>query len=262
MSTAQTVRWEAEAPPAPATDTANPPAPDLADPGFALETDTPFGALKALLEPLCSGALDDTPLARARYHRLIRSEMRRLERLVGDLLAAAAVHPSDGPGESRRVDLSALVAFRIQEAAEDGARGRLSLRAPDAAVTVHADPARVEQVLATLLSNALHGSPPGDTVEVTVSTTPEQAVVSVRDEGPGIPAAEQARMFDPFHRMEARGGRRGLGLHVARHLIEAMGGRLWVVSQPGSGAIFSFALPLDGTPASIPVRAGRSRHPH
>src|SRR5439155_19291419 len=85
-------------------------------------------------------------------------------------------------------------------------------------------------------------------VEVTVQKDGEQAIVSVSDQGEGIPLSEQDRVFDRFHRVDSgmtrRSGGTGLGLYIAKRLVEAMGGRLWVVSRPGEGSTFSFSLPL------------------
>src|SRR5207245_10476440 len=94
----------------------------------------------------------------------------------------------------------------------------------------------------------------GDTpVEVTVQRDGEQAIVSVRDNGEGIPLSEQDRVFERFHRVESgmarRTGGTGLGLYIAKRLVEAMAGRLWLVSRPGEGSTFSFSLPLADTGA-------------
>jgi signal transduction histidine kinase len=115
-------------------------------------------------------------------------------------------------------------------------------------VLVHADPFRLGQVIANLVSNALKYSPDGSPVEVTVVRDGEQAIISVRDQGEGIPLSEQARVFDRFHRVESgmtrRTGGTGLGLYIAKRLVEAMAGRLWLTSRPGEGSTFSFSLPL------------------
>src|SRR5205823_2040316 len=100
-----------------------------------------------------------------------------------------------------------------------------------------------------LLSNAVKYSPPESDVNLSVIVEGDEAIVSVSDLGEGIPAAEQARVFDRFYRLEngltkSTGGT-GLGLYIARQLVEAMHGRLWVTSGPG-GSTFSFSLPVAG----------------
>jgi signal transduction histidine kinase len=109
-----------------------------------------------------------------------------------------------------------------------------------------ADPFRVQQVVANLVSNALKYSPADSPVEIGVAMIGDEAVISVTDHGPGIQAPEADRVFDRFYRAGAARrevGGTGLGLYIARQLVEAMGGRLWLVSRPGAGSSFSFSLP-------------------
>jgi signal transduction histidine kinase len=103
-------------------------------------------------------------------------------------------------------------------------------------------------VVGNLVSNALKYSPPGSPVEIALTSDGQQATVSVRDQGEGIPLSDQDRVFERFHRLENGLTRKtsgtGLGLYIAKRLVEAMSGRLWVVSRPGQGSTFSFSLPL------------------
>jgi signal transduction histidine kinase len=100
-----------------------------------------------------------------------------------------------------------------------------------------------------LLHNAVKFSPHGGAVTVTADEHPDGAIVAVADEGMGIPAADQDRIFERFYKVDrARlraeaGGGTGLGLAIARHVVEQHGGRIWVESAEGAGATFSFALP-------------------
>ena len=107
-------------------------------------------------------------------------------------------------------------------------------------------------VLSNLISNALKYSPAGAPVDLMVSTEEEHAVVSVRDRGMGIPPAEQEKIFDRFYQVESghvrTSGGVGLGLYIARRLVAAMTGTLWVESEPGHGSTFSFRLPLASLP--------------
>jgi signal transduction histidine kinase len=110
-------------------------------------------------------------------------------------------------------------------------------------------------VLVNLVENALRHSRPEADVVVVVATEGEQAVVRVLDEGPGIPAGEIDRVFEPFQRLDGSSGRRGLGLGlaIARGFAEANGGRVWAEPRPGTGASFAVAFPL----ARSAVRAER-----
>jgi signal transduction histidine kinase len=102
-------------------------------------------------------------------------------------------------------------------------------------------------VLANLVSNAVKYSPADAPVEVTAYSVGGEGVVSVRDRGTGILLSDQNRVFDRFFRVENGSDRRtggtGLGLYIARQLVEAMSGRLWLVSKPGEGSTFSFSMP-------------------
>jgi signal transduction histidine kinase len=125
---------------------------------------------------------------------------------------------------------------------------------------VHADPRRLEQVLHNLLDNAAKYSPAGSTIEVAAVLRDGEVVVSVADEGYGIPPHELERLFERYERgrlarrLTAAGA--GLGLAIARHIVEAHGGRIWAESPvpgrpPGAhpGAVFYFTLPA-GPPAA------------
>ena len=120
-----------------------------------------------------------------------------------------------------------------------------------------ADPFRVEQVVLNLLTNADKYTPTDLPVEVEVTRQGRAGVISVRDRGEGIPREHQARIFDRFFRVHDDNGQRragtGLGLYIARSLVEGMSGRIWVDSEVGDGSTFAFSLPL------IEVRGGEQR---
>lgn len=113
---------------------------------------------------------------------------------------------------------------------------------------VQADPRKIEQVLDNLLSNAIKFSPPATTVTMSLMRMGAQVRIEVRDQGPGIPAAEQGKLFQPFQRTSVKptGNEKssGLGLAIARKIVEAHGGRIGVESAVGSGSTFFIDLPL------------------
>jgi signal transduction histidine kinase len=125
---------------------------------------------------------------------------------------------------------------------------RVQFAPRETSLQVVADPLRVRQVIANLLSNAFKHSPADSPVEVSLAVQARQAVVSVADQGEGIPLADRDRVFERFHRVESTttrgGGGTGLGLYIARQLVEAMSGRLWLESELGQGTSLSFTLPL------------------
>jgi signal transduction histidine kinase len=215
----------------------------------AHELRTPLTPLKGFLATLLAGDAEDDPEARREYYRIMQKQVARLELLIADLLEVSRIGGGELHVDSRRLDLTAVVREQIADFTRYQPDRPIRLQAPAGPLFVRADPFRVAQVVSNLVSNALKYSDHTAPVEVAVVRSGAEAVVSVRDQGEGIPAAEQRRVFERFHRVESdmtrRSGGTGLGLYIARSLVEAMRGRLWVVSSPGDGSTFSFTLPAD-----------------
>jgi signal transduction histidine kinase len=201
------------------------------------ELRTPIAALQAVLENLVDGvsAPDPATLSTA------LSQTQRLGSLVSELLDLSRLDAGVVALELEDVSVAELVAETVAEA-EVSARvgGRevgfvVDVRPPRA--TVRADRARLHQVLANLLDNAVRHGPPGGTVSVLARRVGEQMEIDVRDEGPGIAAADRERVFDRFTRGErAVGGGTGLGLAIARWAVDLHGGRIAVLDPPEPGA--------------------------
>ena len=114
-----------------------------------------------------------------------------------------------------------------------------------------ADPSRLEQVIINLLSNAGKFSPAGGTIRLSACLDGSDIRIDVKDEGIGISPAEQTRLFQPYHRVEQDRQQfpgLGLGLTIARHIIEAHGGKIWVTSETGKGSTFTFTIPVRKRP--------------
>jgi two-component system sensor histidine kinase KdpD len=204
-----------------------------------------------------AGALAHGELSLDRGDRLeltetILGEAERLDRLVSNLLdlsrlEAGAAEPE--PGVWAVDDLVLQVLDGIEAAGD-----RIEISLPDEeSARVRVDIHQLERVLANLLENALHYSPPTESVRVQVSATASEVLVRVIDRGPGIAPGEVERIFEPFQRgsrtTEARGA--GLGLAIARGFAEANGGRVWAESREGQGAAFVLALPLVEAAAEV-----------
>jgi signal transduction histidine kinase len=119
--------------------------------------------------------------------------------------------------------------------------------APSSSPAVAIDQVQIRRVLVNLLTNALKYSAPGTEVTLDVSSTDDELLVAVTDEGTGIPADALPYLFDRYYRVARqpqRATRFGLGLYIARAIVEAHGGRIWVESTPGAGSTFSFTLPV------------------
>ncbi|NLF03261.1 MAG: PAS domain S-box protein [Anaerolineales bacterium] len=177
---------------------------------------------------------------------VIVEEAERLNALINDLLDASRLQAGGLSLQFHDVALDA-VARRVAN------RFRTQTQAHEIAVTfppdfplVEADPDRIEQVLNNLVSNAIKYAPRGR-IEITGRALPTEVVISVTDQGAGLPPEEQTRVFERFYRgMQAQAQATtgaGLGLYLARAIVEAHGGRIRLDSTPGEGAVFSFTLP-------------------
>jgi signal transduction histidine kinase len=185
---------------------------------------------------------------RAEILRIIKSASDRMERLLADLLALARLDGGQSlPVSPAPIDLGPLLE-EVRSAFACAARRngrRLECRMAGPLPTVQADRDRIHQVLSNLVGNALKFTPAGGTVTIEAESVPGEVRCSVRDTGPGLTEEEKDRLFDPFWQAEktARLGF-GLGLKIAKCIVEAHGGRLSVESAPGAGSTFSFTLPV------------------
>ena len=211
----------------------------------AHELRTPLAALQGYAEALADGVL---PPGRA--SEAIAREVRAMARLVEDLAQVSRVEAGAVLLDLRPVEARGLLERALDRFREAFAEKGVALVADlpgEALPPVLADPDRVDQVLANLLKNALAHTPPGGRVTLSLRPTLGGARFCVADTGPGVPPEHAERIFERFFRGDparsrGRGGS-GVGLTVARGLVEAMGGRLWL-EHPGPGAVFCFELPF------------------
>jgi PAS domain S-box-containing protein len=192
---------------------------------------------------------------RATFLSYIASEAGRLTAIVDRLLAVARLDSGDLQVQISATDVGAVAAEVVSAAKQSLTLNghELELELPPEPLTVDADREKLRQILMDLVENAVKYSPSGGTVRVSAQRRDDSVEVSVADEGIGIPQAEQTRIFAKFYRAESRGrdlasGGTGLGLFIAKELLAAMRGRIWVSSREGEGSTFSFALPLSAQP--------------
>jgi signal transduction histidine kinase len=207
----------------------------------------PLHLMTATTELLEDG---DLPVRRRRELTAIAQRAaRQMNRLIADLLDSAQMQAGRLSLALSELTLGALVTQAVETCSLTAkARGiRLEADVSDPELLVCADSARVQQVLGNLLSNALKFTEPGGQVVVRARPAGGKALVEVCDTGPGIAAEHISHLFEKFWQ-ERAGDRRGigLGLVIAKGIVEAHGGRLWVESTPGRGSTFAFTLPSEG----------------
>jgi signal transduction histidine kinase len=217
------------------------------------ELKTPLTSIKASAQ-LLNRWLRRPDIKPARLEALseqMRAEIERLELLVTDLLDASRIQQGRLELRPEATDLAQLAAdalARVEHAPERTALHTLALDAPEPVIGQW-DPARLDQVLTNLLSNALKYSPAGGTVRVSVRRTEagDTALLTVGDAGIGIAPDEQAQLFQPFARgataRQSIGGT-GLGLYISAQIVEQHSGQIAVESAPGAGSTFTVRLPL------------------
>src|SRR5581483_2321570 len=210
------------------------------------ELKTPISALRAHLENLLDGVERPDP----ETLQVMLSQSERLGRLVEQLLDLSRLESGEMPLHRERTPLQPIVSQVLSEIQVASANRdvRVEDRVPDDLPPVFVDPERVHQVLFNLLDNAVRFTPPGGAVVVSAQRTNGSCEVSVADSGPGIPPEHLPRLFERFYRVDPsrsqRDGGTGIGLAIARSVVEAHGGRIRAESEVGKGSVFTFDLPV------------------
>lgn len=211
------------------------------------ELRTPLTSLLGYAEFLEEGIAGPLTERQRTFVGVIQGNARRLNRLVDDLLDCAAsesgtFHLARTPG-----DLAAMVADCLDAMAPQALQAGITLvpELETSPLPITADAERILQVLGNLVGNALKFTPAGGTIALRAGITPSGIRCEVRDTGPGIPREQQQHLFERFRQVAPSSPRMGLGLGLAisRTIVEAHGGEIGVVSEPGRGATFWFTLP-------------------
>lgn len=230
--------------------------------GVAHDIRNPLGALKMATDMIAPDQpLPPEPAVRQLVARIDR-QIGRLERMAHDFLDASRIESGHLELQVEDCDARDLVRVTLDLFESAAASHRLVASVPDEPVRVQCDPVRIEQVLANLVNNAIKYSPSGSSVRVAITRRPDAVVISVADEGIGMSRDEIDHVFDPFQRggAAARGiPGAGLGLFVARRIVEAHGGEIAVDSRPGTGSTFTVRFPGDAPPG--PPAGGASGPP-
>lgn len=214
------------------------------------ELRTPVTCIKGYVETLLDGHLNDIKTC-TKFLGIIREEADRLSRLINDLLDLSLI-------ESRQVEMhfDTVNVRKIVEDTKDILRPSMSAKNITLAVNIsesvkniNADEDRLRQVLINLVDNANKYSPVSSSVTLNIKKQKLDIVFSITDKGPGIPPKDLERIFDRFYRVDkdrsSKSGGRGLGLAIAKQIIEAHGGTICVKSKLGKGSSFEFTIPID-----------------
>jgi two-component system phosphate regulon sensor histidine kinase PhoR len=220
------------------------------------ELRTPLAALSGFIETLKGAARNDTA-ARERFLDIMEAQARRMARLIDDLLSLSRIELSAHVRPQTRVELLPIVR-QVADALQTLARDRgvsVSIDAEDAPLAVAGERDELIRVFENLIENALKYGASGKRVDVRLRREGDEAVVAVRDFGPGIAAEHLPRLTERFYRVDIAESREqggtGLGLALVKHILNRHGGRLGIDSRPGEGATFAVRLPLSS--AELPA---------
>jgi two-component system phosphate regulon sensor histidine kinase PhoR len=208
---------------------------------------TPLAGIKAMVETLRDGAVDDKEAA-GDFLARIDSEVDRLTQLVAELTELSRIETGKAELRKEPVDLNQLVDEVIAQLRPQADRQKLSISRETAVdlPSVPTDKDRVRQVVANLVHNAIKFTPAGGEITITTRALEGSVAVDITDTGIGISKEDLARVFERFYKGDkARAGEgTGMGLAIAKHVVEAHGGSIWVRSEEGKGSTFSFSLPF------------------
>lgn len=211
------------------------------------ELRTPLASLKALTETLLSGAMED-PQASRRFIERIEMEIEAMSRMVQDLLELSRIESGKAAFRFEPTMPNEIIYNVVARVSHQVERKALSLEidCPEDLPLVLVDPPHIEQVLNNLLDNAIKFTPSGGKITLTARKLGDTVVFSLRDTGIGIPADDLPRIFERFYKSDkARSSSGvGLGLAIARHIVEAHQGEIHVESKEGHGSTFAFSVPI------------------
>jgi two-component system sensor histidine kinase KdpD len=218
---------------------------------------TPLASIIASATSLLQQDVQWTEEERRDFARAIEEEGERLNRLVGNLLDLSRIQAGSLAPQRGWYDLSALVDDVLGRLRAVTSRHRVTTSFGQELPPVFLDYTEIDEVLTNLIENAAKHTPPGSEITIQATRENDSVRVEVADTGPGIPPDALPQLFEPFYRVQREGqGAKGagLGLAVAKGLVEAHGGHIWAENREGGGASFMFTLPL-GKPGQAPDEA-------
>jgi len=209
---------------------------------------TPLASMRAMVESINDGVVSDSKTIR-RYLRTLQTEVEYLSRLIDDLFELSQIDAGLLQLHLDRASIQELIYDTLESLAAQADKRGLKLQGAvdDMLPPLVIDTRRVQRVMYNLLQNAMRHTPGDGTIVIRAADNGKEVLVSVTDTGEGIAPEELPKLFERFHRADkARSrsnGGSGLGLSIAKGIVEAHGGRIWAESTPGEGATFTFTLP-------------------
>lgn len=210
--------------------------------------------MKSYLEALDDGALSE-PVA-PDFVKVSLNETNRMMRMVTDLLSLSRIDNETSQLDIELTNFTAFITFILNrfdkiksQSQEDTKKYELIREYPITPIWVEIDTDKMTQVIDNILNNAIKYSPDGGKIKVGMKTTDAQLIISISDEGLGIPKKDLPRIFDRFYRVDkarsrAQGGT-GLGLAIAKEIVKQHKGFIWAKSEYGKGSTFTIVLPYD-----------------
>ena len=216
------------------------------------ELRTPLTSVKSYLEALDEGALYD-PVA-PDFIKVSLDETNRMMRMVTDLLHLSRIDNATTQLDVELINFTAFITFILNRfdkmrSQDDEKKYELVRDYPINSVWIEIDTDKMTQVIDNILNNAIKYSPDGGKITVSMKTTEDQMILSIKDQGLGIPKQDLPKIFDRFYRVDrarsrAQGGT-GLGLAIAKEIIKQHNGFIWAKSEYGKGSTFTIVLPYD-----------------
>jgi two-component system sensor histidine kinase KdpD len=210
---------------------------------------TPLTSIRAAIDSLLQEEIEWDKTALREFHLIIREEVQRLTRLVQNLLEMARIEAGELKLSRDWGSVSEIFSDVLERTAPAIRNHIVKVDLDEHMPPIKLDSRLIAEALTNLIENSAKYSPPGTELLLKGIVEDDKLTISVKDQGEGIAPGEQDRIFDKFYRSARQDGQNnegtGMGLAIARGVIQAHGGKIWVESAPGQGATFSFMIPVE-----------------